>query len=229
MKNYASILATLLVFAAVVVDKMFIQQSAAIADEYHAQIKAAADELPRYFGDWLGTDIPVPEAAVKMLKPNVIISRRFENIRTGEAVNFLFVQTKDARDILGHYPPVCYPGQGWTVDAAVATDWASDEASDEGIAGGTAYTFSREELEGAMGLKVDNLLLLPDGTFCRNMDGVEANAQDRLRKAFGAAQIQFVYSGSIPGERQKQITEEFLRFAEQIVEATGSGEKYVTR
>lgn len=225
MKNYASIFATLLVFAGLLVDKTFLQQSEVVADEYHAEMKAVADGLPRYFGDWLGDDIPVPPGAIKILKPNVIISRRFQNIRTGETVNYLFVQTKDARDILGHYPPVCYPAQGWTLDEVAPGDWAAEE----GVATGTSYVFSREELEGSNGLKVDNLLLLPDGSFCRNMDAVENNAQDRLRKAFGAAQIQLVYSDSVSGERQKEITEEFLRFSELIVKTTGSGERYVTR
>ena len=225
MKNYAPIVATLLIFAAVMADKIFVQQSATIADPYHAQVKSAADELPMFFGSWLGTDVAVPEAAVRMLKPNVIISRRFDNIRTGESVNFLFVQTRDARDILGHYPPVCYPGQGWTVESVVETDWGPQDK----VAGGTAYTFSRGELAETVGLKVDNLLLLPDGTFCRNMDGVERVAQDRLRKSFGAAQIQLVYGGGVSQERQKQITEEFLRFAEQLVTTTGSGENYVTK
>ena len=30
-------------------------------------------------------------------------------------VSLLLVQVRDARDILGHYPPVCYPAQGWRV------------------------------------------------------------------------------------------------------------------
>mgnify|MGYP007071125856 CR=1 FL=1 len=31
-----------------------------------------------------------------------------------EQVNVAVVQCRDARDMGGHYPPICYPGQGWT-------------------------------------------------------------------------------------------------------------------
>jgi hypothetical protein len=225
-RNRISILATVIVLGWLAVDKTLLRPAPAVADEYHAGVRAASEQLPRYFESWLGEDIPVPVAAAKLLRPNVIVSRRFSNIVTGESVSYLFVQVRDARDTIGHYPPVCYPGQGWTMEEARRTEW---EAGERGAVSGMSYRFSQEGLEGGLQIVVDNFLVLPDGTTCRDMDGVESVAQDRLRKLFGTAQVQLIYSAAMPEERRKQITQEFIRYSRDLIDAASSGERYVSQ
>jgi hypothetical protein len=225
LKNHLPILATLLVFGWLVVDRAFMRPPAAIADEYHARIRESAEALPRHFGPWLAMDVPVPTAAVELLQPNVIISRRYTNIQTGEAVTFLFVQVRDARDILGHYPPACYPGQGWNTETADPVVWLEQGAQ----INGTRYRFVRDRLQEDSQIVIDNFLLLPDGTTCSDMDAVESVAQDRLRKVFGAAQVQLVYSVRVSPDRQRQITEEFISHIEPMIMAASAGESYVTQ
>ena len=54
----------------------------------------------------------VPPEAQELLRPNAIFSRRFQ--RPGEiGVHVLVVHCSDARDMIGHYPPICYPSSGW--------------------------------------------------------------------------------------------------------------------
>lgn len=225
LKNHLSILGTLLVFGWLVTDRSVLRPSPEVAAAYHAEVRQAAADLPRHFGSWLAEDVPVPTGAVKLLQPNVILSRRYTNIATGEAVTYLFVQVHDARDILGHYPPACYPGQGWNMQASEPVSWLADAERVDG----TRYRFDRSGLEESGSIAIANFLILPDGTTCRDMDAVESVAQDRLRKFFGAAQVQLVYHGSTPLERQHEITEDFIRHSRQLIAAASSGEAHVTQ
>ena len=111
--------ATVIVLLALLGDRMFLRMSPVQTDEYHASVKAAVEAVPTVVGSWVGIDTPVPEAAVRMLHPNIILSRRYQNLSTNETLTVLLVHVRDARDVLGHYPPVCYPGQGWRARASV--------------------------------------------------------------------------------------------------------------
>ena len=81
---------------------------------YHDSIRKVANNIPYVVGDYVGQDIPIPQGAIELLKPNVIISRRYSNLNNGATVDLLFVHCKDAQDMLGHHPPVCYPAHGWS-------------------------------------------------------------------------------------------------------------------
>jgi hypothetical protein len=215
---------TVTVLLALLVDRAFLRTSPAEADDYHAAVRGAVEALPVTNGPWLGVDVPVPEAAVRMLHPNVILSRRFTDISTGEAVTFLLVQVRDARDTLGHYPPVCYPGQGWRIQSATPADWSDQRR----VVHGTEYVFARDRADGSAKLVVDNFLMLPGGQTCRDMDAVELAAQDRRRKFFGAAQVQLVFGGDALPARRRQVVERFLGYAEPAFEKIGAdvGEKH---
>jgi hypothetical protein len=217
-----SLSVTLLVLLALAGDRAFLRTSPAEADDYHAAARAAIEALPVTNGQWVGVDVPVPVAAVKMLHPNIILSRRFTNIATDESVSFLLVQVRVARDTLGHYPPICYPGQGWKIQSAEPVDWNGAGR----IVHGTEYIFTRGDEAGNARLVVDNFLMLPDGQTCRDMDAVEQAAQDRKRKFFGAAQIQVVHGGDVSARRRHQIVDSFVRYAEPAFEAISSGVKY---
>lgn len=213
---------TMLVLLGLLGDRTLLRSSPAQADAYHAGVKAAVEKLPRVNGNWLGVDVPVPEAAIRMLQPNVILSRHYRNIETGESVSFLLVHVKQARDTLGHYPPVCYPGQGWTTQVAAPADYA---AAGQTVINGTRYEFHRERLDGNTKLFVDNFFALRGGETCRDMTGIEQAAQDRQRKLFGAAQIQFVHQGSTSEQRRREIVEDFVRFSEPVLSAIRGGGK----
>ena len=206
---------TLLVLGCLAAERVWFHLPAAEADTYHARVRQAVAAIPQSTGDWLGVDVPVPTGAVKLLHPNALFSRRYENIQTGEHLTVLIVQVQDARDILGHYPPICYPMQGWERRATTDESWPLSGASINGM----EYSFARDRLDGAASLVVDNLLLLPGGPACRNMDEIERAAQDRRRKSFGAAQVQFVFDSATPPQRRRQIVDEFLEISRPAIAA----------
>jgi hypothetical protein len=220
----APLFATGIVLIALLGDRAFLRMSPAQTDSYHANVRAAVETLPLAFGSWLGTEAAVPEAAVRMLHPNIITARRFQNIATNESVTLLLVHVRDARDILGHYPPVCYPGQGWKLESKSAQDW--DVATRR--VHGTEYVFTRERQDVTTGLVVDNFLAMRGGDTCPNMDGVELAAQDRQRKFYGAGQIQIVYDDtSVAPQRRAEIVDEFIAYAEPVLRAiSDSGGKH---
>jgi hypothetical protein len=201
-------------------DRVFLRMPPAQTEAYHAAVRQRAEQMPLTFGSWLGTDIPVPAAAVQMLHPNIIVSRRFHNIATEETVTLLLVHVKDARDLIGHYPPVCYAGQGWSRRSAEACDWSAG-AGGGGVVYGTEYEFTRggSSLGRGADVVVDNFFVMRGGTTCRDMDGVERAAQDRQRKFYGAAQVQLVHNGASEPERRRELVEEFVRFLEPTLDA----------
>ena len=179
---------TLLVLAAALADKLIFHLPPADATPHHARVREAAAQVPYGVGRWLGCDTPVPPAAVTLLRPNFILSRQYQDVRTGQTATLLIVHCEDARDLIGHYPPICYVAHGWSKKAAVATERT--------VRGETVpvtdYSFTSTRLERTMEVRIDNFMVLPDGRVCRDMDGVEAVARDHRQKFYGAAQVQVV-------------------------------------
>src|SRR6185295_13858053 len=120
-------------------------------------------------------------------RPNVMLSRKYLNVTNGSDVQSLLVQCSDARDMLAHYPPICYPSRGWVLSAAVPREWQVGDLAVQGI----EYRFSMEGLDRAQTLVVDNFMVMPDGRFMRDMKAVEDAAADVRTRYFGAAQFQF--------------------------------------
>ena len=211
--------ATLLILLALLGDRALLRMTPAQTEEYHASVRDAVGGLSPVVGSWVGMDVPVPEAAVQMLHPNIILSRRYQNLATDEAVTLLVVHVRDARDVLGHYPPVCYPGQGWKTQSATPTDWKAGELTFHG----TEYDFHRDRLEGGSRLFVNGFMILAGGVTCRDMEEIELAAQDRQRKFFGAGQVQFVHDARTTPQRRREIVEEFLQSAEPALRAIMAG------
>jgi EpsI family protein len=197
---------TCLLLAGILVDRLLWRRPGADAAPYHRQVQEAAANIPLHFDKWLGVDVPVPQGAVNLLKPNVLVSRRYQDMDSGRTVTLLLVQCTDARDLLGHYPPVCYAGQGWQLVSAEPRDWESDD----GTVHGTRYRFKT----GAAGFEnqttIDNFMVLPGGATARNMEEVHVAAQDRRRKHFGAAQVQIVYGSDVSEPTRLEVFRAFL-------------------
>jgi hypothetical protein len=206
--------AALVVLSAVTLDRRLFRTRPPVAAAYHERLRQFAMQIPSHIDDWMGTDTEVPPAAVEMLHPNVIVSRRYLNIATGESVQFLLVQVQDARDILGHYPPVCYRGRGWTQQSAepLSTSLGGLDVK------GTRYTFTSTRDGQDSAIVVDNFLILPNGKTCPDMDAVDAAAQDNRMKFFGAAQVQVVYDQAVPPKRRDEVFRTFVGLSRGVVD-----------
>ncbi|MGA2496508.1 MAG: exosortase-associated EpsI family protein [Tepidisphaeraceae bacterium] len=189
------------------------------AEPYHKFVRGVAERLPKQFGDWRGEDQEPMRGAVKLLRPNVMIQRRFVNSATGEYASLLIVHCKDARDLNGHWPPVCYPAQGFTMDRQIDRDWA--------LAGrkipGREYTFSRTDGLRTSSLHVYGLLLLPASGAVRDMRDIGGAAADFLRQFYGASQIQLVMDDSLPADRRDRIFLEIMEANMPIIDALTAG------
>src|SRR6185295_7672981 len=93
------------------------------AEPYHVRAKAAIESIPYQLSGWYGQDDEANPAAVKLLRTNIIFSRTYVNPASSLRASLLIVQCKDSRDMLGHYPPVCYPAHGMTQMLTQSRDW----------------------------------------------------------------------------------------------------------
>lgn len=212
---WAAVLCALLV-GGVAIDRNFVKGHERNADGYHAAIFSAGQDIPRRVGMWYAAapDPPITQAAVALLRPNLIVSRAYRNLQSGDHVTFLLVQCKDARDILGHYPPVCYVNQGWQLRQRTATEWTADGR----ILHGTEYRFVSSRMDRLGSIIVCNFMLLPNGNTCPDMDGVDLVARDRLRRFFGAAQIQLVFDSNTTPQQREEILKMLVHSYKPVID-----------
>lgn len=176
------------------------------SEAYHARIRSVAALMPGRIGPWVGSDLEVPRSAIQLLKPNVLVSRVFYHRETEQVAAFLLVQTADARDLLGHYPPHCYPANGWTQRSAEERLWT--------VAGleipAMRYGFSFEDPDGEVRAAVVNFMLTPDGRIQRDMEGTQRAAARPSRRALGAAQVHVVVDGDLGDEALGEVVRDLV-------------------
>jgi hypothetical protein len=204
LRLHAAPLVSLALLAGVFADQRLFHVPVGDPVAYHARVRALADHVPQRIGDWTGTDVDAPEAAVALLRPNVLIGREFRHAHTGERATLLVVQCKDARDMAGHWPPVCYPAQGWTLREETQRTLATGLPG-LGDVPVTVYRFALETLERYAEIQIYNFFIRPQGELESGRSGVRRAADNRRMKVFGAAQIQVVFHSPLPEARRDEI------------------------
>src|SRR4051812_41694193 len=166
------------------------------AEPYHKLARDAISSLPYQINGWVGRDDEIPPAAVKLLRPNKMISRTYvDPLHISRSAGVLVVQCKDSRDMLGHYPPVCYPAHGMTMLSEQQRDWA---VGDRATIPGTEYVFLHDDGVSKYRMAVYNFMIVPNVGIVRDMKGIANAAQDYQRRYFGAAQFQVTMSAEMP-------------------------------
>ena len=215
--------AGVVILAGVMAEREFLHASPADATAYLSRAQLAANGMPRMLGDWVGTDAdendPMQQAAVRMLRPNVLISRTYRNIRTGQSIGFLLVQCQDARDMIGHYPRNCYPTHGWTMESAAAMTVKLDDLAIDG----TSYRFSQSSFRETKSMNIFNFMILPNGATSPNLDGVYLMARKRALRYFGAGQIQVITDVGMPDNERQDILNLILGSARPAIDAIRNG------
>lgn len=186
---------------------------------YHKKVAALINKMPETIGRWESQNVPVPESALALLKHNAIISREYINTRTHQHLNLLIVQCRDARDMQGHYPPICYPSNGWTPESSQRMQWRLPGKTIQGM----EYEYHQVFPMRVATIFVDNLILLPNGRMLHNINGVYQAAADYQTHFFGAAQFQIVFPADTTFEQRKRIATRFFTVAKPIIEAIGTG------
>jgi len=218
LKSVAPVVLTMGLLGGALHQKMdFLSADDAVA--YHQRVAAAVGSLPKQFGPWVGRDIDMPPGALALLRPNAISSRRYEHQTTGQQVQFLIVQCTDAREMLGHYPPNCYPAQGWTLRTEQPAVWSAPDLEVPGM----TYEFFQVLPTRSSMVHVSNVIILPDGQMVRDMRAVQELGADYWKHHYGAAQIQMVFGADAAAAQREEIFETFLGVVAAVVEVIRSG------
>ena len=96
---------------------------ASVGVPFRARVKEAIAQFPLQAGPWEGVNIPLPQEAVALLHPSAYLSRQYTEVTSGDRVAFLVIEAEDARDMMGHYPPNCYPAFGDTLSYQQHRTW----------------------------------------------------------------------------------------------------------
>lgn len=183
---------------------------------YFEQVAAEIEAVPLQSGPWLGINIPVIPAAQELLQPNKILQRRYTNADTNEWFELLIVHCGDVRDMLGHYPPVCYKANGWTQDGKEPVKIRIGEIETNA----TRYSFYREADFMRDSIRIVNIFALPatDGDgFGEDYAIVRRAGRYRERALMGSAQIQVIVPASIDAVRQQEIIETAVSLVEPVL------------
>lgn len=181
-----------------------------IVDARNAEVEKIFNEAPYIIGDWIGEDVQVPVAAIEILRSNAILSRKFGKLDGGSLAELIIVHCSDVRDMQGHYPPMCYPANGW-----YETD--TNDRQDFEVSFGNKnipariYHFKRIDGWGAeRTTRVINFFILPNGEFTRELGAMRRIVSQLSLSIEGVAQVQVVTSGDMPLEKSIVAAEELL-------------------
>ncbi len=170
-------------------------------------VRQAVMAVPYRVGRWTSTKIDIPAAAIELLHPNAILSRRFEPIDGGPSISLLLVHCTDARDMGGHYPPNCYRSAGWELVSS-RRDSLTLKEKDLPVA---VYMFSRfNDIGLETRIRILNVFVLPDGSSTPELNDIRKLADRVTVASLGVAQLQIVSSLTISDETALSEANELL-------------------
>ena len=181
---------------------------------YHEHIAELIEEIPVDVNGWVGHEVPLPQSATSLLNPNGIVARQYINEERGVIATLMIVQCKDARDMGGHYPPVCYPANGWT-----NTNDSENQVFSLGDQSLRVYGFSRTAGRIEREITIYSLFALPTGELTNQMSDVRRLSANYDYRKFGAAQLQILINGEVDTQDHPWILKEMYEIARPAMEA----------
>lgn len=216
MLKLVSTALTIFLLVGIGVDRKRRERTPVNVEEYHAHVRDSAVLIPYRIGNWIGVDKEIRQDALRMVGANLSLSRVYKNLQTGRTATLLLVQSADARSLLGHYPPVCYPSQGWSKIGSSLRRIPTEM----GAIFATEYSFAYETLEATAQLAVLHFSILPNGRTAPDMGPLETSARNNATKFFGGSSLQIIVDANIPEFERGQIYEELLRAVSSWIDAT---------
>ena len=192
-------------------------------EQRKAQIAEAMEAVSRFIGDWVGEDWKVPPSAQKLLRPNAVFSRSYQRLsrtdRLHQRVHLLMVHCGDARDMIGHYPPICYPSSGW-VPMETEEPASQDIIFDQRRIPMQVYRFRRVAEDGReQAIRIFNAFILPGGDTTRDIDDINRQSERLAVSVQGVAQLQIITSTAISRDEAAQSAEELLEGMTDLFDA----------
>jgi hypothetical protein len=190
------------------------------ADAYFDETAAAINEISYRIGDWNGLAEKVTPAADELLKPNAMVQRMYEDAATGRHFSFLIVHCRDARDMDGHYPPICYENQGYAPveETRIPIQIEGREAT------ATRYTYLTPDR--LRQIEITNFLVVPayEAPYAPDLEPVGRASRSRASAGLGAAQVQIIFHESIPSRDERdEIIGKVLREVGPALELIARG------
>jgi hypothetical protein len=173
--------------------------SQADLEPFHARAARAIDSVPLAIPPWMGSEIPMRKEERDLLKPNAYrcieyVDTRAEAITDpSRNVKLMVVECRRANHMVGHYPPNCYPAQGYMEAGERPRDWTIAGQAIEGM----EYQYERREQGRIIRTCVYNFMVLPQQGIKRDMKAVYASAEDYQQRYYGAAQFQVLFYGPL--------------------------------
>ena len=195
----------------------------AVVANYHASAKKAVNDMPwkvEALGTtWTAVERKPETAAVRLLRPNEILSRRYvQNTTSGRPMvaELLIVQCRDSRDMTGHYPPICYRNIGH--EMVYGKDRGPVMVGHEPVPF-TEYRFEKYTHGRAETIFVYNFFVVPGRGAVDDIKGVHEAAEDYERRFFGAAQFQVVMQEAVvPDARvREEVFTSLLRSHPELI------------
>jgi exosortase len=161
---------------------------------YFARVSQTLGATSWQVGGAVGLDQPIPAGATDLLRPNAALSRRYEDPLTGSRFDLTVIHCADARDLEGHYPPVCYPAHGWRMHERRAISLGYERIA------AVLYTFVRSADAGEQHLRVVSFFALPstEAPYSASMGAVERASRSAAAAGLGAAHILIAFGGDTP-------------------------------
>lgn len=208
-------------------------RSEADFEPYHTRASAAVESIPYIIAPWYGKEAPLRDEEKALLKPNAYRCINFTDTRASaladpsRLVALMVAQTRRANDMDGHYPPVCYPAQGYSLvnNDGTPRDW---KVADKVIQG-MEYQFERRSGGRLERTTVYNFMILPQQGIRRDMKAITASAEDYQQRYYGAAQFQVVFVLSLAEptqsarEQRDQIFSELIAPCLKVIDTLSKG------
>lgn len=177
------------------------------AKPFHLRCARAILEIPLQMGQLVGKERTPQSAAIEVLQPNAIRNIEFtdpqvNSLRQPEnRISLSIVQVRRIGDMLGHFPPNCYPAFGDTTNRQTPRDWTISlpDGSEPMAIHGMEYVFERVVNGKTYKRTVYNFMVAPGRGILRDMKELEKAAEDYVRRYYGAAQVQVVFD-SLAGQ-----------------------------
>jgi len=153
-------------------------------------------QLASSTGTWIRSrDVPVPSSQVRLLDLSAHLSVEF--LRLGEfpsvTATLFIAYCNEARSMVGHHPPNCYPSSGWFMHTE-STRSLEVVRSDGRVIPAKIYRFSRES-SGANKLHVVSGFFSPGEVFFGTLDGILDVIKPNLMGGSGLFQFQILLQG----------------------------------
>lgn len=164
-------------------------------EERREQIRIALEQVPFRIagGRWNGIDEPIPPDAQRLLRFNGALSRRYRG-EDGLSATVLLVHCSDSRDMLGHYPPICYPANGW-IETALGVNESAEITLQTASAQIPVLTYQyRRRLEDGTEhrVRIFDTFILPNGGVTPHINEINTSSGRYALAVQGVAQLQIL-------------------------------------